>query len=162
MASNNNNSRRPKKAECRQSSIHVVFTLKDLRWWLEKDYYPSCWDLAHIIFKEYVTNNVSYFLCINMLKLCTQISLDLRTFLSDAYKCDAEWKSRLNNPLLQKLRNGKIFYLLSHLPVCLSIFYFFLENFYGEILKKFQKEGKVSPIDVDLVRNLFKHTYLKK
>ena len=103
-----------------------------------------------------------YFLCINMLKLCTQISLDLRTFLSDAYKCDAEWKSRLNNPLLQKLRNGKIIYLLSHLPVCLSIFCFFLENFYGEILKKFQKEGKVSPIDVDLVRNLFKHTYLKK
>nr|CAH0109935.1 unnamed protein product [Daphnia galeata] len=53
----------------------------------------------------------------------------LRTFLSDAYTCDAEWKGRLNNPLLEKLKN---------------------ENFYGELIKKFQKESKASPIDVDL------------
>ncbi|KAK4022667.1 hypothetical protein OUZ56_008121 [Daphnia magna] len=53
----------------------------------------------------------------------------LRTFLADAYKCEAEWKGRLNNPLLEKLKN---------------------ENFYGELLKKFQNDGKASAIDVDL------------
>nr|CAG4636990.1 EOG090X05Q1 [Ceriodaphnia reticulata] len=66
-------------------------------------------------------------------KVGTGILLGLRTFLSDAYKCDAEWKARLNNPLLEKLKN---------------------ENFYGEILTKFQNEGKASPIDVDLFSNL--------
>lgn len=78
-----------------------------------------------------------------------RIVLGLRTFLSDAYKCDAEWKGRLNNPLLEKLRNGKL--LISFFSKTSYSFYFFLENFYGELLKKFQNEGKASAIDVDLV-----------
>lgn len=30
----------------------------------------------------------------------------LRTFLSDAYKCESEWKGRLDTPLLDKFKNG--------------------------------------------------------
>nr|CAG4647882.1 EOG090X05Q1 [Moina brachiata] len=57
----------------------------------------------------------------------------LRTFLSDAYKCESEWKGRLDTPLLTKFKN---------------------ENLYGELLKKFQNDGKASAIDVDLFSNL--------
>jgi len=57
----------------------------------------------------------------------------IRTFLSDRYRCEEEWKARLNTPLLQKFKN---------------------DNLYGDILKKFQNEGKTSPIDVDIFANL--------
>ena len=36
----------------------------------------------------------------------------------------------------------------------------FTENLYGDLLKKFQNEGKASPIDVDIVR--FNIYYYKK
>jgi hypothetical protein len=81
--------------------------------------------------------------------------IGLRTFLSDAYTCDAEWKGRLNNPLLEKLKNGKVHFLVT-LWLLKAIFNFPIsENFYGELLKKFQKESKASPIDVDLVSKTF-------
>jgi len=57
----------------------------------------------------------------------------IRTFLSDSYRCEEEWKARFDNPLLQKFKN---------------------ENLYGDLLKKFQNEGKASPIDVDIFTNL--------
>nr|CAG4641675.1 EOG090X05Q1 [Eurycercus lamellatus] len=59
--------------------------------------------------------------------------LCLRTFLSDGYKCENEWKGRLNTPLLLKLKN---------------------ENLYADLVKKYQNEGKLSAIDVDLFSNL--------
>jgi len=57
----------------------------------------------------------------------------IRTFLSDTYRCEEEWKARFDTPLLQKFKN---------------------ENLYGDLLKKFQNEGKASPIDVDIFSNL--------
>nr|CAG4643189.1 EOG090X05Q1 [Ilyocryptus agilis] len=59
--------------------------------------------------------------------------LGLRTFLSDRYRCEAEWNERLNTPLFLKLKS---------------------ENLYAELVKKFQNEGKASAIDVDLFSNL--------
>ena len=86
------------------------------------------------------------------------IHAGLRTFLSDAYQCDAEWKGRLNNPLLEKLKNGiHIILLLKVMPN-----FPILENFYGELIKKFQKDSKASAIDVDLVCKTFRIVKLLK
>nr|CAG4646240.1 EOG090X05Q1 [Macrothrix elegans] len=53
----------------------------------------------------------------------------LRSFLSDAYKCESEWRARLNSPVCLKLQN---------------------ENLYGELIKKFNNESRVNAIDVDM------------
>lgn len=55
-----------------------------------------------------------------------------RTFLSDAYKCTEAWNSRLATPILQKVS---------------------LESFYYELDQKFQQQGKVSAIDIDIFAN---------
>jgi hypothetical protein len=68
----------------------------------------------------------------------------LRTFLSDAYQCDAEWKGRLNNPLLEKLKNGKSLYNCSVKTLYLKFFYY--RKFLWRVNEKIP-EGKQSQWD---------------
>nr|CAG4640841.1 EOG090X05Q1 [Eulimnadia texana] len=58
--------------------------------------------------------------------------IGLRTFLSEAYQCTESWNRRLQSPVMQKIR---------------------VEEFYYDILKKFQSSGKASAIDVDMFVN---------
>lgn len=55
-----------------------------------------------------------------------------RTFLSDAYQCTEAWQSRLQTPILQQIK---------------------LEPFLHEIDRKFQLQGKVCAIDIDILVN---------
>lgn len=60
------------------------------------------------------------------------IRQNVRTFLSDAYRCTEAWQSRLNTPVLQQIK---------------------LETFLHEIDRKFQQQGKVCAIDIDILVN---------
>lgn len=57
---------------------------------------------------------------------------NVRTFLSDAYKCTEEWKARLQSPILKRI---------SSVP------------FYFELDKKFQQHGQVCAVDIDIYAN---------
>lgn len=57
---------------------------------------------------------------------------NVRTFLSDAYKCTAEWQARLDTPVLQQIK---------------------LDTFFYELDRKFQTHGKICAIDLDIFAN---------
>lgn len=57
---------------------------------------------------------------------------NVRTFLSDAYRCTDAWQARLSTPVLQQIK---------------------LEPFIHEIDRKFQQQGKVCSIDIDILVN---------
>ncbi|XP_076050727.1 uncharacterized protein LOC143031130 [Oratosquilla oratoria] len=55
-----------------------------------------------------------------------------RTYLSEAYGCDETWNRRLQHPLIQKIKPAE---------------------FAFELDRKYKKENRISPIDVDLFLN---------
>jgi len=55
-----------------------------------------------------------------------------RLLLTSEYKCDDEWKRRLQNPLMQKVD---------------------IDNFVVRVQEKFDKEGTASAIDMDIIAN---------
>ncbi|XP_055318778.1 uncharacterized protein LOC129576866 [Sitodiplosis mosellana] len=57
---------------------------------------------------------------------------NVRYFLSEAYKCSEAWESRLQSPVLQKIRP---------------------DLFYYELDRKFQQHGKICAVDLDIFVN---------
>lgn len=57
---------------------------------------------------------------------------NVRYFLSDAYKCSEAWESRLQSPILQKIRP---------------------DLFYYDLDRKFQQRGKICAVDLDIFVN---------
>lgn len=64
---------------------------------------------------------------------------NVRYFLSNAYKCSEAWESRLQSPILQKIRP--------------DLFYYDLE-------RKFQQRGKICAVDLDIFVNTIKDNTL--
>lgn len=62
----------------------------------------------------------------------TRRSVQKRSFLSDAYRCEEAWKARFQTPLLQKFKPEELFLTLDH---------------------KFVTAGKVSTVDIDIFAN---------
>lgn len=64
----------------------------------------------------------------------------IRNFLSDEYRCSETWQNRLQSPILQQIRP---------------------DQFYYELDRKFQQNGKVCAVDIDIFANaLNDNTYL--
>lgn len=60
------------------------------------------------------------------------VNVNVRHFLSDAFKCSEAWQNRLQSPILQRVKP---------------------EIFYYELDRKFQEQGKVCAIDIDIFAN---------
>lgn len=57
---------------------------------------------------------------------------NVRTFLSKSYSCNDEWNTRLTSSILQKVK---------------------VDTFYYDLEQKFQQQGKISAIDLDIYVN---------
>lgn len=57
---------------------------------------------------------------------------NVRTFLSKSYSCNDEWNTRLTSSILQKVK---------------------VDTFYYDLEQKFQQQGKISAIDLDIYAN---------
>lgn len=57
---------------------------------------------------------------------------NVRTFLSEAYKCTEAWQARLNTPILQQVN---------------------VTTFYYELDRKFHQHGQVCAVDIDIFAN---------
>lgn len=58
---------------------------------------------------------------------------NVRTFLSKSYSCNEEWNTRLTTSILQKVK---------------------ADTFYYDLEQKFQQQGKISAIDLDIYANI--------
>lgn len=69
------------------------------------------------------------------LKHCTHLAIrtgTVRYFLSDAFKCSTAWQNRLQSPVLQQIN---------------------AEEFFYELERRFNRDGKVCAVDVDIFAN---------
>lgn len=66
-------------------------------------------------------------------------STNVRTFLSEAYKCTEAWQSRLQSPILNRIRT---------------------DHFYYDLDQKYNQRGKICAVDLDIFVNAIKDNTL--